>query len=177
MSSSLIHYLFLLAGISIIFGIVIGCILSSRRLSRAFAVTCKSIIRIIRKSRYRRFNDLQKNFDTDYSIKLWLTTLKDSDPLVIDHKIIKISRKFKNSLMRVFKRQIVAVYLFGSRARGDSVYNSDVDIAIIFEKDIEIGFYSQCKMLMPAFRILLRYGLYIQVHPLRVRETITCWYV
>ncbi|MCP4255625.1 MAG: nucleotidyltransferase domain-containing protein [Candidatus Scalindua sp.] len=177
MSSPLIHYLFLLAGISIIFGMIVGFILSSRRLSRAFAVTCKSIIRIVRKSRYRRINDLQKNIDTDYSIKLRLTTLKDSNPLVIDHKVIKISRKFKDSLMREFKWQIVAVYLFGSRARGNSVHNSDVDIAVIFEKDVEIGFHTQWKMLMPAFRILLRHGLYIQVHPLRIDSEINSYLI
>ena len=47
--------------------------------------------------------------------------------------IKKLIAEFKQGLAKVYGRQLKAVYLYGSYARGDYDENSDVDVMIVLE--------------------------------------------
>ena len=48
----------------------------------------------------------------------------------------KLLKKLKEGLVRLYGKQLDAVYLYGSFARGDNVEGSDLDVAVIL-KDFE----------------------------------------
>ena len=45
----------------------------------------------------------------------------------------KLLKKLKEGLIRVYGEQLSAIYLYGSFARGDNVYGSDLDVVVILK--------------------------------------------
>jgi predicted nucleotidyltransferase len=65
---------------------------------------------------------------------------------------------FLQALQRQFQTRVLSVLLFGSRARGEAGPDSDVDLAVIVDRDdLEI----QTAIRDLAVEIWLEYGLYL----------------
>ena len=85
---------------------------------------------------------------------------------VIDPKVADILTDLKRRLERRFGDLFVALYLFGSRARGDHEPDSDVDIAVVLDQEIERPFDLTREILEDTYDVLLETGHYIQPWPL-----------
>ncbi|TSC92398.1 MAG: DNA polymerase beta domain-containing protein region [Candidatus Berkelbacteria bacterium Licking1014_85] len=48
---------------------------------------------------------------------------------------LKIAKAFKNDLQKKLKDELVSVILYGSRARGDTWEESDMDLLILLKKE------------------------------------------
>ena len=47
----------------------------------------------------------------------------------------KALRRFKELLLEQFENEIVGIRLFGSKARGDARFDSDIDVLVITRRD------------------------------------------
>jgi len=79
------------------------------------------------------------------------------DPLALD-----VVRELKARLRRRFGDRLVAVYLFGSRARGDHRPDSDADVAVFLQGDLPDPFDAEKAIVEDGFDLFLERGLYIQ---------------
>ncbi|HEY0834086.1 MAG TPA: nucleotidyltransferase domain-containing protein [Azospirillum sp.] len=82
---------------------------------------------------------------------------KSPDPLALD-----VVRELKARLRRRFGDRLVAVYLFGSRARGDHRPDSDADVAVFLRGDLPDPFDAEKAIVEDGYDLLLERGLYIQ---------------
>ena len=69
--------------------------------------------------------------------------------------------EFKKLLAEKLKREVLAVQLFGSKARGDFNKDSDIDLIIILENADE---ENKDKVFDAVMAIIDRYELYLSVH-------------
>ncbi|MBI3513970.1 MAG: nucleotidyltransferase domain-containing protein [Proteobacteria bacterium] len=69
----------------------------------------------------------------------------------------------KGRLISQFGQRVVAVYLYGSRARGDHQMDSDVDVAVAFSGDIENLVDLDDQLIDVAYPVQLETGLYMQL--------------
>lgn len=79
-------------------------------------------------------------------------------------KISKIEKKaireFKSQLSQKLGKDIISIQLFGSRARGNSGKNSDIDILVVLKKPTE----EQINYIYDvAMRLTVQYGVYLSV--------------
>src|SRR5918994_3860502 len=81
---------------------------------------------------------------------------------VIDPKVADTLTDLKRRLERRFGDRFVALYLFGSRARGDHEPDSDVDVAVVLDQEIGRPFDLTREILEDTYDILLETGHYIQ---------------
>ncbi|HYD68441.1 nucleotidyltransferase domain-containing protein [Azospirillum sp.] len=84
-------------------------------------------------------------------------TKKVPDPLALD-----VVRELKARLQRRFGDRLVAVYLFGSRARGDHRPDSDTDVAVFLEEEENDPVEERYDVIDDSYDLLLERGLYIQ---------------
>ncbi len=56
----------------------------------------------------------------------------------------------------------MALYLFGSRARGDHEPESDVDVAVVLDQRMPRAFRAKCQLLDDTYELMLDTGYYIQ---------------
>jgi predicted nucleotidyltransferase len=82
---------------------------------------------------------------------------KAPDPLALD-----VVRELKARLQRRFGDRLVAVYLFGSRARGDHRPDSDADVAVFLRGGLPDPFDAEKAIVEDGFDLFLERGLYIQ---------------
>ena len=69
---------------------------------------------------------------------------------------------FSRRLERKFGDRLEAVYLFGSRARGDHRPDSDADVAVFFKGDVPNPIALDWEMIDDATQVLVERGLHIQ---------------
>ena len=84
-----------------------------------------------------------------------------------DPSAVNCVRSLSDIVKGEYGDAVHAVYLFGSRARGDYVEMSDVDIAIVFQPDVALGLRARWRLLRATFRVMVSHGLYLQVRTLR----------
>jgi antitoxin ChpS len=85
---------------------------------------------------------------------------------IIDPKVADILTDLKRRLEHRFSDRFVALYLFGSRARGDHEPDSDVDVAVVLDQEMPRPFDLTREILEDTYDILLETGHYIQPWPL-----------
>jgi len=80
--------------------------------------------------------------------------------------------EFKNALLEVkstlqglYKDQLKKIILYGSYARGEQREDSDIDLAIILEGDINT-FKEIDRIIDQIYDIELKYNLLISIHPI-----------
>lgn len=56
---------------------------------------------------------------------------------MVDERLSRVLRALRRELIRVLGAQLEAVYLFGSRARGEAAPESDVDVLIVVRGDLD----------------------------------------
>jgi antitoxin ChpS len=81
---------------------------------------------------------------------------------VIEPEIADLLADLKRRLERRFGERFVALYLFGSRARGDHEPDSDVDVAVVLDQDMPRPFDAKCQLLDDTYELMLETGYYIQ---------------
>jgi len=92
-------------------------------------------------------------------------------PRTIDDPILRsalhqLDAKLRKRLGSIYVRLI----LFGSRARGDSVPDSDADVAVVVSGDVENRWRLKQSIIEDTYPILLETGLYIQPWPIHESE-------
>jgi predicted nucleotidyltransferase len=85
---------------------------------------------------------------------------------LIEPEITALLAELKRRLERRFGERFVALYLFGSRARGDHDPDSDVDVAVILDQEMPRPFDITREILEDTYDLLLETGYYIQPWPL-----------
>ena len=88
------------------------------------------------------------------------------DKRVIEPEIAALLADLKRRLERRFGDRFVALYLFGSRARGDHDPDSDVDVAVILDQKLPRTFEVTREILDDTYDLLLETGYDIQPWPL-----------
>jgi uncharacterized protein (UPF0332 family)/predicted nucleotidyltransferase len=84
----------------------------------------------------------------------------------IEPKIAELLADLERRLERRFGERFVALYLFGSRARGDHDPDSDVDVAVVLDQELPRPFDVTREILEDTYDLLLDTGYYIQPWPL-----------
>ena len=84
----------------------------------------------------------------------------------IQPEIAALLAELERRLERRFGARFVALYLFGSRARGDHEPDSDVDVAVVLDQKIPQPFDVTREILEDTYDLLLDTGYYIQPWPL-----------
>jgi antitoxin ChpS len=84
----------------------------------------------------------------------------------IEPEIAALLADLKRRLERRFGERFVALYLFGSRARGDHDPDSDVDVAVLLDQAMPRPFDMTREILEDTYDLLLETGYYIQPWPL-----------
>ena len=85
---------------------------------------------------------------------------------VIEPEIADLLADLKRRLERRFGDRFVALYLFGSRARGDHEPDSDVDVAVILDQKLPHSFEVNEQIIEDTYELMLETGFYIQPWPL-----------
>ena len=80
----------------------------------------------------------------------------------IDPEIADLLAELKRRLERRFGDRFVALYLFGSRARGDHDPDSDVDVAVILDQTPPHPYEAKEEILDDTYELMLETGYYIQ---------------
>ena len=154
-------FIYLLAGTAGLFlGLLVGWVLIDLRLQHELKVILASILRVTRKKWLR---SIDPNFDIarvqrDHS---FIDLSMDARVGLVDRRAIDAATELKQRLSPRFKDQIEALYLFGSRVRGDYRPDSDVDVAI-FLNDLHSSDLLGKELLSHSSELLLEYGLFIQ---------------
>ncbi len=83
---------------------------------------------------------------------------------MLPSKMPKIEKKaikdFRDQLSNKFKKDIVSIQLFGSKARGDFTKDSDIDILVVLKQPSE----SQINYVYELITFLIgKYGIYLSV--------------
>jgi predicted nucleotidyltransferase len=86
--------------------------------------------------------------------------------LAVEPEIAALLADLKRRLERRFGDRFVALYLFGSRARGDHEEDSDVDVAVILDQQLPHPFELTREILEDTYDLLMETGFYIQPWPL-----------
>ena len=81
---------------------------------------------------------------------------------VIEPEIADLLADLKRRLERRFGDRFVALYLFGSRARGDYQPDSDVDVAVVLDQKMPRAYGAKCQLLDDTYELMLETGYYIQ---------------
>lgn len=84
----------------------------------------------------------------------------------IEPEIAALLADLKRRLERRFGERFVALYLFGSRARGDHEADSDIDVAVVLDQEMPRPFDVTREILEDTYDLLLDTGYYIQPWPL-----------
>jgi predicted nucleotidyltransferase len=84
----------------------------------------------------------------------------------IEPEIAALLADLKRRLERRFGDRFIALYLFGSRARGDHDPDSDVDVAVILDQKLPQSFDVTRQILEDTYDLLMETGFYIQPWPL-----------
>ena len=84
----------------------------------------------------------------------------------IEPEIAALLAELERRLERRFGARFVALYLFGSRARGDHEPDSDVDVAVVLDQEMPQPFDVTREILEETYDLLLDTGYYIQPWPL-----------
>ena len=69
------------------------------------------------------------------------------------------------------------IWLYGSRARGEHLGASDVDIAVVFSPAARVGLWAHWTLWRSAFDVLLEVGLYLQPRALQLGNPMNACYV
>ena len=85
---------------------------------------------------------------------------------VVEPAIADLLADLKRRLERRFGNRFVALYLFGSRARGDHESDSDVDVAVILDQKLPPSFEVNEQIIEDTYDLMLETGYYIQPWPL-----------
>lgn len=81
---------------------------------------------------------------------------------IADPALAALLADLKRRLEHRFGERFVALYLFGSRARGDHEEDSDVDVAVILDQKLPRSFEVTRDIIDDTYDLLLETGFYIQ---------------
>jgi predicted nucleotidyltransferase len=141
-------------------GLMLGSIFRDARFQTGFRVLLNSLIRVTDKKWARAF-DPEIDIARIKRDQIFIAFPADQKAARVDAKARDAVIELKQNLMHKFGRQIEAVYLFGSRARGDNQPDSDVDVAIFLAEGC-LQSMLRHEILFQSAELLLKYGLFLQ---------------
>ncbi len=156
-----VFILVLLTGTGLFAGLVIGILIMDRPTRRAAKTLICSFVRYNQK-KWKRLDlpvvDIGKvQQDEEFAFLNVDEKLKRADV-----NAIAAARELKQHLCNKFGSNVEAVYLFGSRVRGDYQPDSDVDVGIfVCDADLDFARFEQ-EVFRQTTLLLLKYGLYFQ---------------
>ena len=143
-------------------GVAGGGILADRRSRTAVSVALKAVVRSRRKAWFgptRILNDCAPVPATHQMLRMLSRTERVTNA---DSRALAVVSDFKERLGNRFGDRLKAVYLLGSRARGDHCNNSDVDVAVFLAPGAEPSEVLERTLIHVACQLLFTHGLYIQ---------------
>jgi predicted nucleotidyltransferase len=81
---------------------------------------------------------------------------------IVEQEIADLLANLKRRLERRFGDRFVALYLFGSRARGNNELDSDVDVAVVLDQEMPRPYGAKCLLLDDTYDLMLETGYYLQ---------------
>lgn len=87
----------------------------------------------------------------------------------MEANIKKIAGELKASLERIYRHRLKRLFIFGSRARGEGVAGSDLDIGLVLDDFSDIGKEIN-NTSVAVSELSLKHNIVISVHPLRERD-------
>ena len=80
-----------------------------------------------------------------------------------------ILQELKRGLEDIYGPRLIALYLYGSRARGDAEDDSDIDVAMVLD-DYESTEQERARFSRFRAALCLEHGVLLSVTPIRVAE-------
>lgn len=151
-------YVALFAGLGAVLGLLATVMLTDKRAISASRTICSSFRRIQRKRRNRKLGLLLggANEPPVGIPRVSASRRPDMNALAIAEDLAKVLKQRSRS-------RIAGVYLFGSRARGDYQFESDIDIAIVLSPGTRPGWGIRLVLLYFTYLAILRKGMYTQI--------------
>jgi predicted nucleotidyltransferase len=143
-------------------GLSAGGILAERRFRTAISVAFKAVVRSRKKAWFGPKRTYKDGASVPATHQMLRSLSRTERATNADPQALAVARHFKESLGGRFGDRLKAVYLFGSRARGDHSDNSDVDVAVFLVSGPETPELLQRMLIHDACLLLLTHGLYIQ---------------
>lgn len=164
MPSSTIYIVIIIfiSGVSLAVGILVGFGIIDAHSRTRLSTVMNSIARIISKSIKRTIwspFDIEK-LKLDKYFEILPDEVKKGQA---DEKALNIVKEFKQLIKLKYSSQLVAIYLYGSRARGDFELNSDIDVAVFFTFNNDNFNNIKRELQRHIYSLLLKYGYYIQL--------------
>ena len=153
---SLVFFSFLLG----MAGIIMGFILAEPRYRKAAGTLLKFAGSFVFKALARTFSPAKRRFleEVDKSF----SSLSEHERMVYTDPIaFSVATRFKHELEEVFCEKLMGIYLFGSRARGTHVLNSDLDLLLIFDQTVVLS-KARLQVYWAVLQVLFQHGLLIQ---------------
>jgi predicted nucleotidyltransferase len=150
-----------LAIFSCIVGILLGLLLTDSNLQDGLKVIAKTFLRITKKKFLRLINpdiDLIR-VQRDHA---FLSLPGDRRAALVDIGALEAVSELKQRLCSRYGNKVAAVYMFGSRVRGDYQSESDVDVGIFLVEPFDRYISFKKETLRISAELLLKYGLFIQ---------------
>ncbi len=87
----------------------------------------------------------------------------------IPNQIKEIITETNNELRKIYSKKMKGMILFGSYARGNDAYGSDIDIALLLDHPGELSMERE-KYFETIWRISLKYDTVVSVIPVNYNE-------
>ncbi|MBV6452082.1 MAG: hypothetical protein MHPDNHAH_02833 [Anaerolineales bacterium] len=156
-------FLYLLSVViaGLFFGVFVGLALRDLRLRRGLNVFIKALIRITSKKLGRLLNP-RVDIARVRRDQMFIGLPRDKKAQAVDTQALEATVELKQHLCAKFRNQIEAVYLFGSRARGDYRLDSDLDIGIFLAKSCLCSDAIMKEITHQSSELAFKYGLFVQ---------------
>lgn len=142
----------------------LSIVVVDRRLRGALKSALKAALRAASRATIRAVLSIFYSAKGLGYIDVFRPSLLNEGPCTPDPWTLDVLRVFKYRLELRFGNRVEAIYLFGSRARGDYRFESDADVAVFFAGSLEYPFGVEKEMIHDIYRLLLEHGLYISAH-------------
>lgn len=156
-----IYFLIFVGVFFMVVGIVTGFIVVDSRFQYSFKVVFVTGVRILFKTILRIANPVN-DFIRIKKDRAFITLPENQKNSLLDSKAFAAALDLKQRLIRQFNDRFIAMYLFGSRVRGDYCPNSDVDVAVFLSGISNSKADIQKVIIRHTSELLLLHGLYIQ---------------
>ena len=142
-------------------GLWLGCAAANMRLRRALTVAASLTKRITRKKIARIFGSAvdpnKVGLDNHFG------SLSDAEKTnLADQMAVELVTQFREYLGCHYHDEIAAIYLYGSRARGDHGLNSDINVAVFVDATKDSMDSIRKRAIWFSCKLLLQDGVYLQ---------------
>lgn len=151
----------LVGAMGIILGVYLGSTRKDLRLQYGLKVFIKAFLRITKK-KWMRLVDPRVNAMRVQRDRIFLNLPDEKKARLVDAKALEVVVELKQQLSSQFGKQIKALYLFGSRVRGDFQPDSDLDVAIFLAESCDCSDFLRKAIFNQCSELTLKHDLFVQ---------------